>query len=91
MTNAEFLLAIARIPTFADNGHDVFNSGEGACWPDTRLPFRLVWFPDGLVIAGAAPELSELLAARLTGLEGLSSERGNPERPSGRTGAKPRV
>jgi hypothetical protein len=74
MTDAEFLLAIARIPAFADNGHDVFDSGD-AWWPDTRLPFRLVWFPDALVVARAAPEHSELLGARITHIEGLTPER----------------
>jgi hypothetical protein len=75
MSNAEFLIAIARIPAFADNGHDVFNSGQDAWWPDTRLPFRLVWFPDGLLVARAAPEQKELLGARITRLEGLTPER----------------
>jgi hypothetical protein len=74
MSEAEFLLAMARIPAFADNGHDVFHSGKDAWWPDTRLPFRLVWFPDGLVVARAAPERAELLGARITRIEGLTPE-----------------
>ena len=74
MSDAEFLLAIARIPAFTDNAHDVFNSGHEAWWPDTRLPFRLVWFPDGLVVARAAPDHTELLGARITRIEGLTPE-----------------
>jgi hypothetical protein len=72
MSDAEFLLAMARVPAFADNEHDVFHSGKDAWWPDTRLPFRLVWFPDALVVARAAPERAELLGARLTRIEGLT-------------------
>ncbi len=75
MSDAEFLLAMARIPAFADNGHDVFHSGKDAWWPETRLPFRLVWFPDGLVVARVAPEQKELLGARITRIEGLTPER----------------
>jgi len=74
MSAAEFLLTMARIPAFADNAHDVFNSGKDAWWPDTRLPFRLVWFPDGLLIARVAPERTELLGARITRIEGLTPE-----------------
>jgi hypothetical protein len=74
MSAAEFLLAVARIPAFADNGHDVFNSGNDAWWPDTRLPFKLVWFPDGLVVARAAPQHTELLGARITHIEGLTPD-----------------
>ena len=75
MSEAEFLLAMARVPAFADNAHDVFHSGHDAWWPETRLPFRLVWFPDGLLVARAAPERQELLGARITRIEGLTPER----------------
>ncbi len=75
MSEAEFLLAMARVPAFADNAHDVFHSGHDAWWPETRLPFRLVWFPDGLLVARAAPERRELLGARITRIEGLTPER----------------
>ncbi len=74
MSEAEFLLAMARVPAFADNGHDVFHSGKAAWWPKSRLPFSLVWFPDGLLIARAAPERKELLGARITRIEGLTPE-----------------
>jgi hypothetical protein len=72
MSDAEFLVAVARIPAFADNGHDVFDSGDDTWWPDTRLPVKLVWFPDALIVARAAPEYAALVGARITRVEGLA-------------------
>lgn len=72
MSDAEFMLAVARIPAFADNAHDGFDSGDDSWWPDTRLPLRLVWFPDGLLVARAAPAYASLLGARITRIEGLA-------------------
>ena len=72
MSAAEFLLAVARISAYPDNAHDVFGSGDATWWPDTRLPVKLVWFPDGLLVARAAPEQAALLGARITRIEGLT-------------------
>jgi hypothetical protein len=74
MSAAEYLLALARIAAFADNAHDVFGGGDDSWWPDTRLPLRLVWFPDGLLIARAAPEQASLLGARITRVEDLAPD-----------------
>lgn len=72
MSAAEYLLTVARIAAYADNGHDVFDSGDDSWWPATRLPVKLIWFPDGLLVARAAPEQAALLGARITRIEGLS-------------------
>jgi hypothetical protein len=37
--------------------------------PSTRLPFRMIWFPDALVIARASPAYAELLGARVEAIE----------------------
>jgi hypothetical protein len=71
MTPAEFLLCVLQIPAFADNAHDVVNTADDAWWPSTRLPLRMIWFPDGWVIARASPEQSDLLGARVLKIEGL--------------------
>ncbi len=72
MSDAEFLVAVARIPAFADNGHDAFDAGNDTWWPDTRLPVKLAWFPDGLLVARAAPEYAALVGTRITRVEGLA-------------------
>jgi hypothetical protein len=72
MSPAEYLVTVARIPAFADNAHDVFRSGDDSWWPDTRLPVKLLWFSDGLLVARAAPEQASLLGGRVTRIEGLA-------------------
>jgi hypothetical protein len=72
MSDAEFLVAVARIPAFADNAHDAFDSGDDTWWPDTRLPVKLTWLPDGLLVARAAPEYAALVGTRITRVEGLA-------------------
>ncbi len=74
MSAEEFLLTVLQIPAFADNGHDVLNDNDddGAWYPQARLPLRMIWFPEGWVIARAAPEAAELLGAKVTRIEGLS-------------------
>ena len=70
LSNKEFLLAVMQIAAFARNGHDSFDDADG--WiPSTRLPFRMIWFPDGIIIARAAPEQSELLGAKVEKIEDL--------------------
>ena len=68
MSAEEFLLTILQIPAFADNGHDVLkdNDDDGAWYPQARLPLRMIWFPEGWVVARAAPEVTDLLGAKVT-------------------------
>jgi len=74
MSDAEFVLALARIAGLADNGHDTMHVGEGGWSPKLRLPVRMIWFPDALVIARAAPEAADLLGASVMTLEGLTPD-----------------
>lgn len=71
MTDEQFLFALARIPALADNAHDTFYPDDGAWVPTLRLPVRMIWFPDALIIARAAPEQASLLGASVIALEGL--------------------
>ena len=71
LSDAEFLLAVARTTALADNGHDSWHAGDGA-WLPKRAPLRFFWFPDALVIARAAPKHQDLLGARVTAIEGHS-------------------
>ena len=74
MTEAEFTLALARIAGLADNGHDTMHLGEDGWRPKLRLPVRMIWFPDALVIARAAPEAADLLGASVMTLDGLTPD-----------------
>lgn len=70
MTDAQFVFALARIAGLADNAHDMFDP-EG-WFPTLRLPVRMIWFPDQLIIARAAPEQADLLGASVVSIEGLT-------------------
>jgi hypothetical protein len=72
MTDAQFELALGRVAGLADNGHDSFYPGDGAWSPHLRLPLRLIWFPDAIVVARAAPDYADLLGAQVLSVEGLS-------------------
>jgi len=71
MSSAEFAIAVMRIAAFSGNAHDSVEFGDG--WtPSFHTPFRMLWFPDGLVIARASTDLSDLLGAKIIRLEGLT-------------------
>ena len=72
MSREEFALCVMAITAFADNGHDGLDDEDGAWYPSSRLPLRMIWFADGWVVARAAPEQAELLGARVLRIEGLS-------------------
>ena len=74
MTDAQFVLALARIAALADNGHDIMHLGDGSWSPKLRLPVRMIWFSDALVIARAAADSAELLGASIERIEGLTPE-----------------
>ena len=71
LSDEAFLLATHRIAALAGNAHETAWSG----WlPATRLPIRVLWFPDAMVVARAAPEHHALLGARIESIEGLSPD-----------------
>ena len=72
LSNAEFLAGALEVTALAQNAHDSLDLGPGAWMPPARLPFRMIWFPDGIVVARAAPAQSDLLGARVMRVEGLS-------------------
>jgi hypothetical protein len=73
MSKPEQMATVMRIAAFAHNGHDWLKWGKG--WaPDLRLPVRLIWLSDGIVIARSAPEYQRLLGARVTNIEGRSPD-----------------
>jgi hypothetical protein len=73
MTREQYLLSVLRIVALADNGHDAVNQEEGAWYPDARLPVRMLWFPEGWVVARADPAHIDLLGARVLSIDGHTS------------------
>lgn len=73
LSHEQFVLRVAEIAALADNGHT--SIGENAFKKNTpRLPLRTYQFADGLYVVWAAPELSELLGARIDFIDGRSIE-----------------
>jgi hypothetical protein len=74
MTDGQFVFALARIAALADNGHDTIHLGKDSWSPKLRLPLRMIWFDDALLIARAGPDAAELLGASILTLEGLTPD-----------------
>jgi len=74
LSDLEFLLGIEKLAALADNGHDGLRFGRDSWRPPTRLPFRLIWFPDGMLVARSAPQVVELLGARVVSIEGRNPD-----------------
>ena len=74
MADAQFVFALARIAALADNGHDTIHLGKDSWSPKLRLPVRMIWFDDALLIARAGSDATELLGASILTLEGLTPD-----------------
>lgn len=71
LSHEQFVLRVAEIAALADNGHTAI--GENAFRKNTpRLPLRTYQFADGLYVVWAAPELADLLGARIDTIDGRS-------------------
>lgn len=68
LSHEQFVLRVAEIAALADNGHT--SIGENAFKKNTpRLPLRTYQFADGLYVVWAAPNLEDLLGARIDAID----------------------
>lgn len=74
LSDLDFLVGIQRVTAFAGNAHDDIRLSDGAWSPSGRLPLRLIWFPDALIIARAGAPITDLAGARVAAIEGLRPE-----------------
>jgi len=65
-------LRLLEVVGLADNGHDTLSFGSDAARPDLRMPYRVAWFPDALVIVRATGAASDLAGGRIEALDGLA-------------------
>lgn len=70
---AGFLVEVMRIAALAHNGHDSVHT-HGGWSPDRRLPLRLAWLSDGLVVTRAAADQVHLLGRRVAAFDGHGLE-----------------
>lgn len=73
MTPATFQLAVARITALARNGHTLLATGV---WQHqfNRVPVRAHFFADGLRVVHAPETMRELMGARVTAIDGHSTD-----------------
>jgi hypothetical protein len=68
-TPAGFLVEMKALAALAENGHDFVHPRDG--WmPERRLPLRLAWLADGLVVTRAAPAQARLVGRRVVAFDG---------------------
>jgi hypothetical protein len=74
LTDSDVPVRLAQIVALGNDSH------TSILLPQTAAPFRLVglrfyWFPEGLYVIAAAPELKEALGARVVGIGDADPER----------------
>lgn len=74
LSAAEVLVGIAQIGALADNAHSGVRYRDPRALPAARLPLRLLWFPDALIVARATGEAADLAGARVLAIEGLTPD-----------------
>ncbi|MCD9028496.1 hypothetical protein LDO26_09785 [Luteimonas sp. BDR2-5] len=74
LTAAQFLAGLSLVAGLADNAHSTLRQRNGAWKLDARLPLRLLWLPDALIVARAHGEHADLAGARVLKVEGRSTE-----------------
>lgn len=71
LSDESFLLTLLRVAALSRNAHEGVHGGP---LPSTRLPIRMIWFSDSLVVARASQEYQALLGARVERIEGLAPD-----------------
>jgi hypothetical protein len=74
LSAAEFLVGIYEVTAIANNAHDAVSIADPSARPALRAPFRLIWFPDALLIARAQGAAADLAGGRVRAIEGRTPD-----------------
>ncbi|MDQ2861354.1 MAG: hypothetical protein M3T55_11670 [Pseudomonadota bacterium] len=74
LSPVDMLVDMSEISALADNGHSAAHYHSPGALPPTRLPLRLLWFPDALIIARAEGAAADLAGARVLRIEGRTPD-----------------
>lgn len=74
LSTAEMLVGLAQIGALTDNAHSGLRYRDPRALPAARLPLRLLWFPDALIVARATGEAADLAGVRVLAIEGLAPD-----------------
>lgn len=72
MSKPALHLRLLEVTALADNGHDTLSFGSDAARPDLRMPYRVAWFPDGLLIVRATGAAADLAGSRIESIDGVT-------------------
>lgn len=71
LSRSDLHLRLLEIAALADNGHDALSFANDAARPARRMPYRVAWFPDGLLIVRATGAARDLAGARIEAIDGV--------------------
>jgi hypothetical protein len=74
LTTAQFEVGLAQVGALTDNAHSGLRLSDPLAKPLARLPLRLLWLPDALIIARATGAAADLAGARVLKVEGRSPD-----------------
>jgi len=74
LTQAQMLVGLAEIGGLTDNAHSGVRYHDPRALPPLRLPLRLLWFPQGLLVARAQGAEADLAGAQILRIEGRDVE-----------------
>lgn len=74
LSDAEIILQLTRLTASLGIGHTGIGLPQEGPLAFHRYPFSLRWFPDGLLVVGAAPEYENALGARVGRIGGMTPE-----------------
>jgi hypothetical protein len=74
LTKADLHLLLMEVAALADNAHDAVSFGTDQARPDWRMPYRVAWFPDALLIVRATGDASDLAGARIEAIDGVTPD-----------------
>src|SRR5579864_2207787 len=74
LSAAQFAVGLAELGALTDNAHSGLRLRDPRTMPLARLPLRLLWLPDALIVARATGAAGDLAGARVVRIEGRSPE-----------------
>lgn len=74
LSTAQFEVGLAQVGALTDNAHSGLRLSDPRAKPLARLPLRLLWLPDALIVARATGAAADLAGARVLKIEGRSPE-----------------
>ena len=70
LSPVEFMVGLRKVGALTDNAHSGLRISDPRAEPEARLPLRLLWLGDTLIVARATGAAADLAGARVLKIEG---------------------